>query len=131
MKQLINKNPWNYDGVTPLNLAAEEGHFQICKLILDKVLDKSHIIIRDNNEQTPLHFAAKEGHGEICKLLLDNVEDKNPVDSFGDTPNKLYLAASNEVEELFDSNAKGCSVGTFIISFYLIWTILWILAPYI
>ena len=94
-------------------------------------MDKSHIIIRDNNDQTPLHYAAKEGHGQICKLLLENVKDKNPVDNFGDTPNKLYLAASNEVDELFDSHAEGCSVATFIFAFFLIWTILGILAPYI
>ena len=40
MKQLIDKNPSNYYGATPLHYAAKEGHFQICKLILEKVLDK-------------------------------------------------------------------------------------------
>ena len=35
-----NQNPGDKSGTTPLHLAAEEGHEEICKLIVENVHDR-------------------------------------------------------------------------------------------
>ena len=71
------------DGKTPLHLAAQEGHFEVCDYILTLVNDKNP---RDENGQTPLHAAVLAGELKICELILKNVENKNPPDNDGETP---------------------------------------------
>ena len=69
---------------------SENGHFDICKLIIDNVDDTN----RANNEGfTPLHKAAHLGRFDICKLIFDNVDTKNPAKNNGKTP--LYIAVQN------------------------------------
>ena len=69
-------NPKNgRPGMTPLHMAAKNGHIEICKIILDKIVDKNP---KDNSDWTPLHKAAGNGHVEVCKLILERVADKNP-----------------------------------------------------
>ena len=83
-----NKNEAKIDGVTPLHLAAEIGHFSICKLIIEHVKEKNP---EDNIGWTPLHRAAENGHLEICQLITENAPDKNPKDVEEMTP--LHCAA--------------------------------------
>ena len=71
-----DKNPANNEGDTPLSFAAQEGYFEICKLIIENVEDKNPA---NNSGSTPLSYAAEKGHFEICKLIIENVEDKNPI----------------------------------------------------
>ena len=61
-------------GWTPIHQAAENGHEQVCKLIMDKIKDKNPA---DLKGRTPLHIAAKNGYLPVCELILDELEDKN------------------------------------------------------
>ena len=99
--RVMDKNPADKYGGTPLHLAASGGRLQICQLILTNVLDKNPA--DSGRGRTPLHFAAANGHTEICKLILDNVQEKNPADLTGKTP--LDLAKENghtETCEIFE-----------------------------
>ena len=66
-----------------LHLAAENGHLEVCKLIIDKVNDKNP---ENEDGQTPLHEAAKGGHLEVCRLLMKSVTNIDPVNGHGEMP---------------------------------------------
>ena len=72
-----NKNPADDNGVTPLHLAAENGHSKVCHHIMMNIDNKNP---SDNKRQTPLYVAAQKGHYHVVKAILENIEDKNPVD---------------------------------------------------
>ena len=61
------------NGMTPLYAAANNGHFEICKLIVENVEDKNPAY---NSGYTPVDIAAKNGHFDICILILKRMEDK-------------------------------------------------------
>ena len=97
------KNPKNqfWLGETPLHLAAEKGHFDICNFIIQKLDAKKNP--KDNKNRTPLHHAAKNG----CELILQNVRIKCPKDETGVTP--LHLAEKYghlEICQLFEKKPK-------------------------
>ena len=92
---VVDKNPRNGFGFTPLHHAACHGHFNICKLIIENVEYKNPA---SDTGLTPLHYAALNGHYTICKLIIDCVADKNPADHNGKTPLDLReLAPANTV----------------------------------
>ena len=92
----------NIDG-TPLHNAAENGHFEICKLILDEITEKNPANIDEIGGDTPLHIAAKNNQLEICKLIMnytvESNEDKNPTNFFGLTP--IDVADQEGHEEVY------------------------------
>ena len=103
------KNPRDCRGVTPLHLAADNGHLDIYKLIFENV-DKKNPTSDDGN--APLHYAAIGGHLNVCKFIMAHIEDMNPKNSEGETPmdiakerNQIYiiqlfrLAAIHKVTE--------------------------------
>jgi ankyrin repeat protein len=53
---------------TPLILAAENGHLEVCRLLLDW---GAKVDTEGNDKQTALIKAALNGHLEVCRLLLD------------------------------------------------------------
>ena len=61
------KNSANNSGLTPFHTAANNGHFDICKFIIDIVDDKNPAI---NSDFTPLHIAAQNGHLKFAASLL-------------------------------------------------------------
>ena len=63
---MCNKDPYSR---ISLHLAAENGHFDVCKFIFKIVVVRNPIAF---NGLTPLHSAAKGGHLSITKLLVDN-----------------------------------------------------------
>ena len=76
----------------PLHIAAEQGHLQLCKHIVEKIGDSN---TKQNlsscfgfNSFTALHFAAVEGNLEAYKFILNNVDDifKQPLDKQGYSP---------------------------------------------
>ena len=76
---------------TPLHLAAKNGNFFICKLIIENVQGKNP---PNNRMYTPLHCAAANGHYSIFKLIIENITgNKNPIDANGYTP--LHIAAAH------------------------------------
>ncbi|XP_065649241.1 transient receptor potential cation channel subfamily A member 1 homolog isoform X5 [Hydra vulgaris] len=79
----------NKYGMTPLHIAAKEGHDNIVQTLLSL---GACIDAKCHESLTPLHLAAKNGHFRIVQLLLSNVLSiANDVDDSSNTP--LHLAA--------------------------------------
>ena len=77
----------------PLYYAAQNGHLDICQIIIleSKSGDKNPV---NKYGLTPLHGAARNGHTEVYQLIMTYAEDKNPKGTFdGTTP--LHQAAVN------------------------------------
>ena len=90
MNQVQDKNPKDFDGWTPLHLAALSGHSSVCEAIMKNIFNKNP----SNNEgYTPLHSAATSGHIETFNAIaqMANVTDLNLADEEGWTP--LHFAA--------------------------------------
>ena len=81
LKNAKDEHLKDYSGQLPFHLAAKNGHYDICKLML-KI---TNIDSSDNIGATPLHLAAENNHQDICKLILSNLVDKNPSDLKGKT----------------------------------------------
>lgn len=75
-------------GQTPLSWAAESGHLDVAKLLLEYEADFN---ITDNVGRTPLSWAARRGHKDIVQLLLENGDNVGSTDKNQRTP--LSLAA--------------------------------------
>jgi ankyrin repeat protein len=64
----------NKNGLTPLHDAAQIGHLEMVKIILEYAIDKNP---EDNDGVTPLHDAAQIGHLEIVKIIMEYAINKN------------------------------------------------------
>ena len=101
----VGKNPWCCDcgntGDTPLHIAAEKGHFEICQLIIPYLRNKNPPRSYSYG-RTPLHLAAINGHFDVFKLFFENINEKNPKNQFwlGETP--LHLAAEKGHFNIFN-----------------------------
>ena len=81
------------DGVTPLYIAAREGHVDVARLLLDRGRADANWRARDNGA-TPLCSAVKKRHVDVARLLLERGRaDANLT--FGDGVSPLNLAAEN------------------------------------
>ncbi len=78
---LINER--NADGMTPLNLAAINGNYDIVKELLKRNAD---IHIGDVDNSQPIHLAAISGNVQVAELLLANGAGVNEQDDNGATP---------------------------------------------
>ena len=93
----------------PLHVAAERGHLNLCKYIVEKTGDFNPKLA---DGFTALHFAAEQGHFEVYKFIWYNVEGKNPADDGGETPydcaveNDRWDLARFIIENLDDKNPK-------------------------
>ena len=101
--------------VTPLHLAAAEGHAEVVELLLRASAAPD---AKDYGGSTPLHAAARGGHLETARALLAHDARPSPMNDAGDTP--LHEAARgghHEVARLLldhaaDPNARGQCGGT-------------------
>ena len=76
------------DGFTPLLVAAQSGHTDICGLLL---AHGSNVNETDpSSKQTALHLAAMKGHNTSVEALLSWGAEVNPQDHLGFTP--LHIA---------------------------------------
>ena len=57
------------DKWTALHFAANEGHTEIVKDLIDR--NGIEIDSLTNQQRTALHIAAARGHTEICKLFIE------------------------------------------------------------
>ncbi|KAI1847677.1 hypothetical protein JX265_013937 [Neoarthrinium moseri] len=72
-------------GQTPLSWAAECGHAEVVKLLLET--KKVEVNSKDNDGRTPLSWAAKYGHAQVVKLLLETKQvEVDSKDNNGQTP---------------------------------------------
>ncbi|XP_042907067.2 uncharacterized protein [Parasteatoda tepidariorum] len=72
VKLLVEKYGAAIDGLTlskqtALHLAAEQGRFETCRMLIDMKADTN---ATDNRGQTPLLLAAENDHSEVVKLFL-------------------------------------------------------------
>ena len=84
-------NPPNINGITPLHLAAEGGHLNICMFILASNLSIKNP--KSKNGETSLHIVAKTGYLKLFEYLAGYCNDKNPKKRNGIIP--LHVAARN------------------------------------
>ncbi|XP_029011931.1 ankyrin repeat and SAM domain-containing protein 1A-like isoform X3 [Betta splendens] len=95
-------NAKNNDNETPLHCAAQYGHFQVVRLLLEELTDPT---MRNNKFETPLDLAALYGRLEVVKLLLSAHPNLLSCNTKQHTP--LHLASRNGhlpvVEVLLDA----------------------------
>ncbi|XP_064614548.1 ankyrin repeat and SOCS box protein 14-like [Liolophura sinensis] len=111
-------------GITPLYLAAEEGHLNVVEILapkcdlysmcgdkgrpLDAAVEYGHldclkyflehgdtVMIKDNNGRTPLMKAACRGHVDMVKFLLDRASDISAEDDLGKTALSYAVLSMN------------------------------------
>ncbi|CAB1329803.1 unnamed protein product [Coregonus sp. 'balchen'] len=92
----------NNDNETPLHCAAQYGHTQVVRLLLEELTDPT---MRNNKFETPLDLAALYGRLEVVKLLLTAHPNLLSCNTKKHTP--LHLASRNGhlavVEVLLDA----------------------------
>lgn len=96
------------DWRTALHLAAVEGHYGICKMLIERgadvnVEDKSVCWYSTKTGQvksywydTPLHLAAVGNHADVCQLLINNGAIVNRKNSEGWTPLRTAIEHGSE-----------------------------------
>ena len=79
------------DGMICLHIAALNGYFGLCKLLLEKY--NVDIYLRDHNEGNVLHFAVESGDIDICQYIIEKGIDVNSKKKDG--TNCFHIAALN------------------------------------
>jgi ankyrin repeat protein len=79
------------DPVSPLPLAAQNGHVAVCRQLVEAGADME---FRGERQFTPLHFAAQEGNVGVAALLMQRGADTRALDSELRTP--IMVACMNE-----------------------------------
>ena len=74
----------NHQGFTPLLVAAQRGHTDICGLLLASGSDVNEV--DSKIKLTALHYAAAEGHNVLVEALLSWEAQVNPQDYNGFVP---------------------------------------------
>eukprot|EP00439_Symbiodinium_sp_Y106_P013121 s2957_g1.t3 len=78
-------------GFTCLMMAAQEGHVEFVRLLLETNADKDYVDFANQSGITALVMASRQGHVEVVRLLLAAGADKNLIMSDGFT--SLMVAA--------------------------------------
>ena len=86
---------------TPLHIAAECGHLDLCIWIMDNLDDKSPM---DSDGTTPLHLAAKGGQLKIILKIMSKITETNPLNNEGNSP--LHFAAENGHSGVYEKIMK-------------------------
>lgn len=90
----LDPNIPNSKGCTPIFLAAQGGHYNAVRCLLDYRATLSSNAVG----KTPLWIAAAEGHSAVVQLLLEHGANPEQRDSNGGTP--LSAAAVGQREEV-------------------------------
>jgi ankyrin repeat protein len=97
----------NHRQYTPLHLAAQYGHAEVCRALMEA---GAVVGAQDDQQITPLHLAAQYGHAAVCRVLMEAgavIEAQN-VDQH--TP--LHMAAAEGYVEVCCTLIKaGAAVG--------------------
>jgi ankyrin repeat protein len=88
----LNELVYTQGGMTPLLLAARQGHLETARAILDAGADVNQLSPGD--QTSPLLIATINGHFDVAKFLLDRGGDPTLASDNGATP--LYAALNCE-----------------------------------
>ena len=80
-------------GQTPLMLAGQEGHQNVCQLLIDRNAQVN--ATRNDDQWTALHLAALYKRPETCTLLLEHNASIDAKDKSGKTPLMLVANCSD------------------------------------
>ena len=95
------------EGFTPLLVAAQKGHTDICGLLLAHGSDVNEVEMetKSKDQLTALHFAAVQGHEAVVEALLSWGATVDPQTHGGGTP--LYGACQKGQEGLCSYTLEG------------------------
>ena len=106
----------NYEGITPLHVAAGVGNVALFKKILERAQNKDPI---DDMGFGPMMFAVGNGHIEMTKAIMKKSEDKNPKAAHNDlTPLhaaaifghlEIFIMILKEAEDKTPRDTSGCT----------------------
>ena len=104
-------NARDADKEQPLHVAAESGHVEVCKYLIENGADG---LSEGSLKRQPIHYAARKGHVSVCEYLIKSTgANVNARDSLEMQP--LHVAAqSGHVEVckyLIENGADGLSEG--------------------
>ncbi|KAL2080256.1 hypothetical protein ACEWY4_024049 [Coilia grayii] len=88
LQMAVNKHAKN--GWSPLLLAAERGHLEVVRMLLQ---NHARVDVFDEDGKAALHLAGEKGHEDIADLLLAHKAFVNAKTKLGLSP--LHLAAQN------------------------------------
>ncbi|XP_051526903.1 transient receptor potential cation channel, subfamily N, member 1 [Myxocyprinus asiaticus] len=93
LQTTINKHSKN--GWSPLLLAAEQGHTEVVRVLLQ---NNARVDVFDEEGKAALHLAAEQGHQDIVDILLSHKAFVNAKTKLGLTP--LHLSAQSGTSRL-------------------------------
>ncbi len=101
IKNGADVNVKNKYGLTPLYMAAQNGHAKIVIALLEAGAD---VDAASRYDGTPLYMAAQNGYTKIVIALLEAGADVNPVNKSGATP--LFKSAELGYDEIVTALLK-------------------------
>ena len=104
VKMLLDKGACpNMGEITPMHEAAKQGHVEVLHLLLNRGAEVNPEV--PENGLTPLHGAAMMGRYDVAKMLLENGADHSMASRHGETP--LMTAQFALAEYYSHSGHKG------------------------
>jgi ankyrin repeat protein len=104
-------DPLNNKSETPLHLAAEEGHIEVVRYLIEKGADVA--AKADRSELPPLHQAARHNHVDVVRYLLQISRLIDPLNVHPNHTASAYMGATSSrdshvctVQAAFDINVE-------------------------